>query len=177
MPVASVRSSRRRRHRRRRRRSATRNRARSAASPRSGGRAAPRGTLSPPRSPAPAPRETEVLLVPLGLAGDRLDDVGVDLGQRVVAGNPAEHIRQLRVAAGVVQRMARLVEERLIVVEAALGACDQVHDLRWVARDHAGARRLLRPIVEVELDVRSCGEVEPERVERRRQISVARSFV
>ena len=84
----------------------------------------------------------------------------------MVARDTAKDIRELRVAARVVQRVARLVEERLIVVKTALCARDLVHDLRWVARDHAGARRLLRTIVEVELDVRLRVQVKAERHER-----------
>ena len=81
----------------------------------------------------------------------------------MVAGDVAERVRQARVDARVVQRVPCLVQERLVVVEAALGARDQVDDLRRVGRDHAGARRLLRPVVEVEPDVRLGLEVEPER--------------
>ena len=81
----------------------------------------------------------------------------------MVARDAAEHVRQRRVAACVVQRMPRLVQERLIVVETALGARDQMDDLRRVARDHTCARRLLRTVVEIELDVRLRHQVEAER--------------
>ena len=67
---------------------------------------------------------------------------------------------------GVVERVAGLVQERLVVVQPALRARDQVDDLRRVGRDHAGARRLLRPVVEVELDVRLLLEIEAELRER-----------
>ena len=66
--------------------------------------------------------------VPPGLARDRLDDVGVDLGQRVVARDPAEGVRQRRVDAAVMKRVAGLVQERLVVVQPALRARDQVDD-------------------------------------------------
>ena len=46
----------------------------------------------------------------------------------------------VRVAAGVVQRVPGLVQERLVVVQAALRARDQMHDLRRIARDHARTR-------------------------------------
>ena len=74
-------------------------------------------------------REPEVERVPARLARDRLEDVRVDLRQRVVARERAERPRQPRVAARVVERVARLVEERLVVGEAALRARDQVDDL------------------------------------------------
>src|SRR5919204_5044343 len=106
--------------------------------------------------------EAEVLRMPVRLAGDRLEDVRVDLGQRVVAGQAAERVRQRRVAAGVVERVPRLVEEGLVVVQPTLRPRDQVHDLRRVGGDHAGARRLLRPVVEVEADVRVVGHPEAE---------------
>ena len=44
-------------------------------------------------------REPEVLGVPAGLAGDRLEDERVDLGQRVVARKVAERVREVRIAA------------------------------------------------------------------------------
>ena len=111
-------------------------------------------------------REPEVARVPARLARDRLDDVRVDLRQRVVARDVAERVRQRRVAARVVERVPGLVQEGLVVVEAALRARDQVDDLRRVGRDHAGPRRLLRAVVEVELDVRLRLEVEAEPRER-----------
>ena len=80
----------------------------------------------------------------------------------MVAREPAEGIRQVRVATRVVQGMPRFVEERLIVVQAALGTGDQVHDRRRIGRDHAGTWVLLGPVVEVELDPRVGGEVESE---------------
>ena len=79
--------------------------------------------------------EAEVLGVPFGLARDRLEDVRVDLGQRVVAREAAERVRQRGVAVAVVERVAGLVQERLVVVEPALRARDQVDDLA------AGRRR------------------------------------
>ena len=75
----------------------------------------------------------------------------------------AERVRQPRVDAGVMERVARLVHERLVVGEAALRARDQVDDLRRVGRDHARARVLLRPVLEVEADVRDRRQVEAER--------------
>src|SRR5262249_9307307 len=62
----------------------------------------------------------------------------------------------------VVQRVAGLVQERLVVVQAALRPRDQVDDARRVARDHARARRLLGTVVEIELDVRLRREIEAE---------------
>ncbi len=58
------------------------------------------------------------------------------------------------------------MEERLVVGETALRARDQVDDLGRVGRDHAGARVLLRPVLEVEADVRNRLEVEPQRANR-----------
>ena len=106
--------------------------------------------------------EAEVLCVPAGLARDRVEQEGVDLGQRMVAREPPEGERQRRVAARVVQGVAGLVEERLVVVEAALGARDEVDDARRVGRDHAGARRLLWPVLEVGADPVLGLEVEAE---------------
>ena len=120
--------------------------------------------------------EAEVARVPLGLPRDRLADVRVDLGQRVVAGDPAEGVGEARVAAGVVERVPGLVQEGLVVVEAALGAGDQVDDARRVGGDHAGARRLLRPVVEVEADVRLVREVEAE-VGQRREADLGRALL
>ena len=110
--------------------------------------------------------EPEVLGVPGRLAGDLLEDERVDLGQRMVARQVPERVREARVAARVVERVPRLVEEGLVVVEAALRSGDQVHDLRRVRGDDAGARRLLRAVVEVELDARLVREVEAEVRER-----------
>ena len=45
-------------------------------------------------------------------------------------------------------------------------AGDEVDDLRRVGRDHAGARRLLRTVVEVEVDVLDPVELEAELRER-----------
>src|SRR4029453_3627621 len=73
-------------------------------------------------------REPEVLGGPAGLARDRLEDERVDLGQCMVAREVAERVREVRVAARVVERVARLVKERLVVVEPALGTRDQVDD-------------------------------------------------
>ena len=60
------------------------------------------------------------------------------------------------------ERVPGLVEECLVVVQPALRAHDQMHFLRRVGGDHAGARVLLRPVVEVELDVPLAGEIEAE---------------
>src|SRR4029453_18092185 len=46
------------------------------------------------------------------------------------------------------------------------GSRDQVHDARRIRRDHAGAWRLLRPVVEIEADVRLVLEVEAEALDR-----------
>ena len=78
--------------------------------------------------------------VPLGLARDRLEDVRVNLGQGMVAGDVSERIGQLRVAARVMECMAGFVQEGLVIVEAALGARDQVHDGRRVRGNHTGPR-------------------------------------
>ena len=85
----------------------------------------------------------------------------------MVAREPPEREWQRRVAARVVQRMTCLVEERLVVVEAALGARDQVHDARRVGGDDARARRLLRAILEIGADPLLRVEIEAERAERR----------
>ena len=84
----------------------------------------------------------------------------------MVAGDPAERVRERRVAAGIVERMTGLVHERLVIVQATLGAGDQVDDLRRIGGDHACARRLLRSVVEVEADVPIGRDVEPERAQR-----------
>jgi hypothetical protein len=78
----------------------------------------------------------------------------------VVAREVAERVRQGGIAAGEVKRVAGLVQEGLVVVEPALGACDQVDDVRRVRGDHAGARRLLRAVLDVEVDLRVVREVE-----------------
>ena len=104
--------------------------------------------------------------VPAGLARDALDDVRVDLGQRVVARDRAEGVRQGGVAPGVVERVARLVQEVLVVLESALGARDQVHDRRGVGGDDARSRRLLRAVLEVGADVPVLLEVAAERAKR-----------
>ncbi len=62
--------------------------------------------------------------------------------------------------------MPRFVEERLVVGEAALRARDEVHDLRGVGGDHAGARALLRPVFEVQADVGDRVDLEPELANR-----------
>src|ERR671910_1672006 len=111
--------------------------------------------------------EIEVLGVPARLPRDRLDDVRVDLRQSVVARQLAEGVGQARVDAGVVERVACLVQERLVVVQPALRARDQVDDLRRVGRDHARARRFLRPVVEVEPDPGDRCHVQAERLQRR----------
>ena len=105
--------------------------------------------------------------VPARLARDRLEDVRVDLRQRMVARDRAERVWQARIDARVVQRVAGLVHERLIVGDAALRARDQVHDVGRIRGDHAGARILLRPVLEIELDVRDRGHVEAERLHAR----------
>jgi len=66
-----------------------------------------------------------------------------------------------------VERVPSLVEERLVVVQPALRARDQVDDARRVGGDHAGARRLLRPVLEIGPDAPLGLEVEAERCERR----------
>ena len=111
-------------------------------------------------------RKVEVMLVPGGLAGERLDEERVDLRERVVAGQGTEGVRELRVAAGVVQRVAGLVEEAPVVGQPALRPRDQVDDGGRVRRDHARPRRLLRAIVEVGADVRVTCQVEAEVAER-----------
>ena len=76
------------------------------------------------------------------------------------------------------QRVPGLVQERLVVVQAALRARDQVDDLRRIRRDHARARRLLRPVVEVEPDVLVVLHVEAElAAASSMQTSTPRSFV
>ena len=73
-----------------------------------------------------------MLRVPGGLLSDRVEEEGVDLGERVVAREPAEREREPGVAARVVQRMSRLVQERLVVVQPSLRARDQVDDTRRI---------------------------------------------
>src|SRR5262249_61434002 len=82
--------------------------------------------------------------MPAGLGGDRLADVRVDLRQRVVAGDAAERVWQVRGDAGVVEGMPRLVHERLVVVEPALRPGDQVGDLRRGGRGPTGSRGAVR---------------------------------
>src|SRR5206468_12429501 len=89
-----------------------------------------------------------------------------DPGQRWASGDVPERVWQGRVAAAVVERVTGLVQEGLVIVEPALGARDQVHDGRRIRRNHAGARRLLRPVVEIEADVRLVLEVEAELLDR-----------
>ena len=113
--------------------------------------------------------EPEVLGVPARLSRDRFHDVAVDLGQRVVARQLAEGVRQPRVDAGVVERMPGLVQERLVVVEAALGARDQMDDVRRIGGDDARARGLLRPVVEVEPDPGRALDVEAQCCQRSRR--------
>ena len=105
--------------------------------------------------------------VPRGLARDRLEDVRVDLRQRVVARDAPERVRQPRIDACVVQCVAGLVHERLVVGEAALRTRNEMHDLRRVGGDDARARILLRPVLEIEPDVRDRIHVEAERLDAR----------
>ena len=63
--------------------------------------------------------------------------------------------------------MPGLVQERLVVVQAALGARDQMDDVRRIGGDDARARGLLRPVVEVEPDPGRALDVETECCERR----------
>ena len=70
------------------------------------------------------------------------------------------------VAARVVERVARLVQKRLVVVQPALRSSDQVDDPRRVGRDHARARGLQGTILEVGPDPLFGIQVEPESVER-----------
>src|SRR6476469_393058 len=84
----------------------------------------------------------------------------------MVACDAAKDVRQVRVAAAVVQRVPGLVQKGLVVVQPARGARDQLHDLRRGARDHACARRFLGTVVQVELDVGLLVQVEAERDER-----------
>ena len=51
-------------------------------------------------------------------------------------------------------------------MQASLRPRDQVHDLRGIRRDHTGTRRLLRAVVQIELDVALCCEIEAERGQR-----------
>ena len=108
-----------------------------------------------------------MLGVPAGLVRERLDEERVDLGQRVVSREPPERVRKPWVAPGVVQGVTGLVQERLVVGEAALGAGDQVDDAGRVGGDDARPGVLLRAIVEVEPDALVGGKVEAELRERR----------
>ena len=69
-----------------------------------------------------------MLGVPARLPRDRVEQERVDLGEGMVAREPTEREGQSRIAARVVERVPRLVEERLVVVEAALRAGD-----RWTS--------------------------------------------
>ena len=108
-----------------------------------------------------------MLGVPAGLVRERLDEERVDLGQGVVSREPPERVRKPRVAPGVVQGVTGLVQKRLVVGEAALGASDQVDDAGGVGGDDARPGVLLRAIVEVEPDPLVGGKVEAELRERR----------
>ena len=108
-----------------------------------------------------------MLRVPAGLAGDRVEQERVDLRERVIAGKAPERERERRIDVRVVQRVARLVQEGLVVVDPSHRAGDEVDDPRRIRGDHAGARRLLRAVVEVGADPGLVGEVEPDRAERR----------
>jgi hypothetical protein len=105
--------------------------------------------------------------VPIRLARDRLEDVRVDLRQRVVTGDAAERIWEARIDARVVQRVTGLVHESLVVGKPALRARDQVHDVGRIRCDHARARILLRPVLEVEANVGNRGHIEAERLDGR----------
>ncbi len=118
------------------------------------------------RSSASSAGETEVLRVPARLSAHGLDEEGVDLGERVVARQSAEGVRKRRVAASVVERVPGLVQEPLVVVQPALRAGDEMNDPRRVGRDHARARVLLGPVVEIEVDAVVRSQVEAERRER-----------
>ncbi len=120
--------------------------------------------------------ETEVPCMPFGLADDALDRVRVDLGQGVVAGELAEGIRKRRVAAREVESVTGFVQEPLVVLQAALRAGDEVDDRGRVGRDHGRARRLLRAVLEVDLDVGVRLEVEAE-LAQRRQADVGRPLL
>src|SRR5687768_17638335 len=53
--------------------------------------------------------------------------------------------------------------------QSTLGSRDQVDDLRRIGCDHAGPRRLLRAVVEIEANVPVRGQIEAERRERDRK--------
>ena len=112
-------------------------------------------------------REVEVPLVPARLARDRLDEEGVDLGQRVITRERAERVRQVRVAARVVERVACLVEKALVVRQPALRPGDEVDDRRRIGWDDTRTRRLLRAVLEVGADVLVAREIEAELGQRR----------
>ncbi len=84
--------------------------------------------------------EPEMLRMPRRLVHDRVEQERVDLRQRMIPREPPERVRESRVTPCVVQCVAGLVEERLVVVQPALGAGDQVHQARRVGGDHAGTR-------------------------------------
>ena len=81
-----------------------------------------------------------------------------------------------RVASRVVQRVACLVEEALVVGEPALRPGDEVDDERRIGWDHARPWSLLRAVLEIGADVLVVREIEAELRQRREADLVARSF-
>ncbi len=80
----------------------------------------------------------------------------------MVARETPEGVREGGIAAGVVEGVPRLVEEALVIVQTALGARDEMDDGGRIGGDDAGARVLLRAVLEVEPDVLVGGEIEAE---------------
>ena len=77
-----------------------------------------------------------------------------------------QRVGEVGVEPRVVECVPRFVQEGLVVVEPALRARDQMHHRGRVGRDHAGARALLRPVIQVELDAAVRGQVEAQGGER-----------
>ena len=122
------------------------------------------------------PREVEAARRPGGLRGQLLEERGPALGDRVVA-EAAPLDREIGRRVREVLGVARLVEQRPPVLRPADGL-DHEHDaVRHLDRRAERARRLGRPLLEVELDVALAAQVDAEIAERlveRRQHLVRR---
>jgi hypothetical protein len=106
-------------------------------------------------------REVEAPFEPDGVDRDVLEQHRPALGDRVVAEPP--FLRGERgVGVGEVLRMARLVEERAPVVRPALRLHHEDDSAGHLDRGAEGARVLVRPLLEVELDALLRAEVDAE---------------
>ena len=135
----------------------------------------PPGTWSPRRSPTLLVGEAEVLGVPARLSRDRLDDVRVDLVDR----GRGRSCERCRAAPGRSRRSGARAPPRPGTPGSRAGrpARDQVDEVRRIRRDHAGARRLLRPVVEVEPDTGIDWISKPSRRSVSTHTGTERSFV